>query len=233
MMTGVCSSLIILYHGSAYLMKQWLSFQGQTCDVPEASLPEPFNQMDIIIKEDQLPVELLTIPNKTEQVKLSNLGPSFNRCFSGKATGTETEETRPFAFPSECSVSNSDRITDQEIEKTSTDPDISVSSISSHSVKATMPENGISDSTPMKAVTENDDLLLETPALPTPKRALPTCEDKEKTIVNEFPKASTQTAKRSLDFSNLDDGESSLSVISHEMQQNTILLSTSGQMKVR
>lgn len=205
--------------------------QDKICDIPEAVLPEPFNCITIVA--DPLPLESST-SSKTELVTLSHFNPSFDRCFSEKTVHAQTENSRTSVCPLACPSGNSDHTTDKEIEKTTTASNSSVVAIMNRSSdQATMSKIGISNNTPVKGVTENDDFVLETPAMPTPKRAMPTCEDKEKTMTNEFSKSGCQTAKRSLDFSRFDNDKRPLDFLTDEMEQSTTFLSTSGQMKVR
>lgn len=185
------------------------------------------------ITADPLPLESST-SSKTELVTLSHFGPSFERCFSEKTVHAETENSRTSVCPLAGPSGISDHTTDKEIEKPTAASNSSVMSLMDRSSdQATMSKIGISENTPVKGVTENDDFVLETPAMPTPKRAMPTCEDKEKTITNELSKSGSQTAKRSLDFSRFDNDKSTLDFLTDEMGQSTTVLSTSGQMKVR
>lgn len=225
------SAFIALSHTFASRLKNFLSAhpKDQTCDIPEAVLPEPFNGMTITA--DPLPLELST-SSKTELVRLSHFGPFFNRSFSGKTIHSEIENSRSSVCPLAGSSSNSDNITDKEIEKPMRASNSSVTALMSRSsAQATVPKIEISDNTPVKGVTENDDFVLETPAMPTPRRAMPTCEDKEKTMTNEFTKSGSQTAKRSLDFSKFDSDKSSLDFLSADIGQSTTFLNTSDQMK--
>ncbi|KAF5730397.1 CDT1-like protein b [Tripterygium wilfordii] len=52
-----------------------------------------------------------------------------------------------------------------------------------------------------KSVASAGSLIIETPAQLTPKRSMPSCEDKHKTSTNDNKMASFMPAKRSLDFS--------------------------------
>ncbi|KAG8378600.1 hypothetical protein BUALT_Bualt07G0002400 [Buddleja alternifolia] len=169
------------------------------CDVPEAALPEPFNQGSITIKADSISKDVSSLC-ETEILNSSHLPLSFRRHFYQKAGSTEMEKTDLHSpIKSACVVNEETEI---------------LRSLPGSSSTASM-----SESTPVKLLAESDSLLVETPVQTTPMRSISptrsvlTCEDENKTIISQNCKQPTSTAKKSLDFYGM-DGEDTF--ISHK-----------------
>lgn len=164
----------------------------QACDIPEAELPEPFNQRMTTIKDYSTPEKLPTL-YETEILNSSHLPPSFQKHFDQKAALAEMEKTDILSpVESACEVN-------EVFERVKSPPD----SYSSANTSET--------TTPMKPLAGIDCLAVETPSLSTPlrpispKRSVLTCEDQNK--MTSSHKQSTATAKKSLDFNSFDGEE--------------------------
>lgn len=221
-----------------------LCFSGKkACDVPEALLPEPFSQRSQILGPEQLTADSL-IESQSTSIECEVLSekfrlyPSLTRHFSQKAVGAETEKTQPLASPvpllsvSSNSLINQesiigqqmgitgvcskfDGVTNQNIESgqhKESPATCSVSSIVNSPIQQIK-----SSSTPLvKLGSSVDCFMLETPAQLTPKRSMPSCEDKPKTLTSQKLKSCDKPAKRALDFSDLEHDESAFDSIVNE-----------------
>ncbi|KAL3529632.1 hypothetical protein ACH5RR_008954 [Cinchona calisaya] len=228
------SAFIALRHLFASRLINFLNSHPEACDIPEAVLPEPFNKEVTTIKADQLPVHALT-SIETETLSSSHFCPSFSRCFSERAIGEETDETRLTASHVTCSPINCEFVAEQESERHRISPDSCSKPTNYRNSANTFPlyvDSITCRSTPMKVVSESDNFVLETPAQSAPKRSLSTCEGKNRTVINQIGMSCDQTAKRSLDFSRFDDEESSLNFSSYEIEQNNISQNTSAKVEI-
>lgn len=161
----------------------------QSCDVPEAELPEPFSQTRTTIKEYSISEENLPALCETEILSSSHLPPSFQTHFYQKALTSETEKT-DIVSPA-CEVN-------EVFERVQSPPD-------SYSAADK------SERTPMKPLIGKDGIAVETPSQSTPMRPiLPTREDQKK--ITSSHKQSSATAKKSLVFNNMDGEDTSFSL---------------------
>ncbi|KAL2555308.1 CDT1-like protein b [Forsythia ovata] len=206
-------------------------------DIPEAVLPEPFNQRSINIKVDPTSEDLSAL-SEMEVLNSSHISPSFRRRFSQKTVAAEKEMTRLLSPIKSACVAN------QEIEGTRTFPDSSSKSIDTLQVTQTSHcvSSGMSGNTPMKlASPESDNLIVETPAQSTPMRPISpnrsvlTCEDECKTATSQNCTPGNLTAKRSLDFYTFDGDNTSqgFTTDENEMQHSEGVCSTLPQMKMK
>ncbi|XP_024971376.1 CDT1-like protein a, chloroplastic isoform X1 [Cynara cardunculus var. scolymus] len=190
------SPYIALCHTFFHRLIKFVNTHPEGCDVPEAELPEPFNQRDITISANSLPVDssVETLPNidEAELLNPSHLQPSFSRHFSRKDEESIKTELSP------TSVSPSSITSD-----TTNDRKIGYSSCSDP-VKHDKALQVANEETPMKPPLVLAEVTTETPDLSTPKRSVPT-ENKIKSVISQKGMASNLFAKRSLDFSTADD----------------------------
>lgn len=192
------SPYIALCHTFFHRLIKFVNTHPEGCDVPEAELPEPFNQREITISTNSLPVDssVETLPNidETKLLNPSHLHPSFGRHFSRKdfEESTKTELSPTPVLPSSITISD-----------TTNNKEIGFSSCSDP-IKLDKPLQVASEATPMKPPLVLDEITIETPDLSTPKRSVPT-ENKLKSVVSQKGMASNLFAKRSLDFSTADD----------------------------
>ncbi|KAG8388481.1 hypothetical protein BUALT_Bualt02G0130200 [Buddleja alternifolia] len=169
------------------------------CDVPEAALPQPFNQRNITIKAESISKDFLSLSD-TEILDPSHFPSSFRRHFYDEALTTEKEQTDLLSPIKSACVSNED--TEQ------------LRLLPGSSSKTSMME-----STPLKLADGSNNLVVETPVQSapmrsiSPTRSLLTCEDENKTTVSQNIKQSNSTVKKSLDFYSM-DGEDT--IISHK-----------------
>ncbi|KAJ8536634.1 hypothetical protein K7X08_035035 [Anisodus acutangulus] len=185
----------------------FLHKHAQDCDIPEAILPDPFNQSCLTSNSDKLPMDLSS-SHESKSLSSSHLCPSFSPRFSRQTASAEAKIDH-FSVPlSTCSPCESECTLNQELDSKRTFPKSSKSSINLNNVEESQPipvcslvEN---ERTPMKILFESE-LLLETPAQPTPKRSVSITEDKHKKMTDQDSVVLNLTAaKRSLDFLNLD-----------------------------
>lgn len=174
-------------------------------------MPEPFNQKISNIAIDALPAVLSTESedHASENELLSNsthMSPSFNRCFSKKMVEETKKKTALLAsqIPTLCSS-----------HECSIDPDIggiSGPTSVSISVQLAQPSKSITstvcETTPLKIEVEAEDFMLPTPAQLTPRRSVPSCDNKPKTMTSQI--GTPYSVKRSLDFSVMEGEENAL-----------------------
>lgn len=196
------------------LMK-FLHKHAQDCDIPEAILPDPFNQSCLTSKAD-LPMDLSS-SHESKSLSSSHLCPSFSPRFSRQTAFAEAKIDQ-FSVPlSTCSPCESECTLNQELDSTRTSPESSKSSFNLNNVEECQPTPGCSlvgnERTPIKILSESE-LMLETPAQPTPKRSVPITEDKHKKMTDQDSAVLNLTVKRSLDFFTLAGEEMSSDLIS-------------------
>ncbi|KAI3757283.1 hypothetical protein L6452_04817 [Arctium lappa] len=194
------SPYIALCHTFFHRLIKFVNTHPEGCDVPEAELPEPFNQREITISANSLLVDssVETLPNieEAELLNPSHLHPSFGRHFSRKDV-EEFTKTELSPLPVSPVSITPDTTNNKEIGLSS------CSDLVKHD-KAVQVGN---EDTPMKPPLVLDEISIETPDLSTPKRSVPT-ENKLKSVVSQKGMASNLFTKRSLDFSTAhDEGE--------------------------
>ncbi|KAA8542898.1 hypothetical protein F0562_024067 [Nyssa sinensis] len=193
-------------------------------EIPEAVLPDLFNQRSGAIIEGALPADSSTESqptfNETELLlNSSHLYPSFSRHFSQKAVVAETEKTQLLASPVPRSSVRYDCVTNQK------SPELcSKSTLVMNPVQLTYPQyyvsSSVCESTPMKLSSGAADILqVETPAQSTPKRLMPSCDNKLKSTTSQKRTACHISAKRSLDFLHLEGEESALNSTADDIEQ--------------
>ncbi|KAL3628992.1 hypothetical protein CASFOL_028038 [Castilleja foliolosa] len=163
-------------------------------DVPEAALPEPFGLKTISFKKEAGSIpEDMSISCETN---LNHFAPSFKSNFSQKAGAEEMENTiisSPVKSAREANVE-----INEEVERVKTLPG------SSSTVN-------MSEITPVKLLLSSDNVVVDTPVLYTPMRPISptssvlTCEDENKMTGSQNGKQPTSTAKKALDFYDMDD----------------------------
>ncbi|XP_059455447.1 CDT1-like protein a, chloroplastic isoform X2 [Corylus avellana] len=244
------SDFLALQQLFASRLLSFLTKHPQAYDVPEAMLPEPFSQQSQILGPEQLTADSFIESQSTsiECEALSekfHLYPSLTRHFSQKAVGAETEKTQPLASPvpllsvSSNSLINQesiigqqrgmtgvcskfDGVTNQNIESgqhKESPATCSVSTIVNSPIQQIK-----SSSTPIgKLGSFVDCLMLQTPAQLTPRRSMPSCEDKLKTPTSQKLTSCEKPAKRALDFSGLEHNKSELdSIVSESGCKNAV-----------
>lgn len=182
------------------------STHTESCEIPEAALPEPFNKRSISTTADALPVDSTALLQsnhiQAELLNSSHLHSSFSRHFSQKDLVEETEKTRLLASPIPLLSIKYDR-RHQDTEPQSASPDSCIEpAIATNPVQLTNPPcfSSVScESTPIKLPLKSENLMIETPAQSTPQRSQPSC-DKLKTTTILKRTASNMSAKRTLDF---------------------------------
>lgn len=173
---------------------------NQDCNIPEAILPEPFSGSSITAKPYSLPVNLSS-PLDTEILESSHLSPSLSSHFSQKAVVPKEKKTQLLVSSIPCSFVDDGPIqaTESEMAPPRSCPK---SPIVTDSVQQTqlLPAGSSKtcENTPLKLTSENNNLLLETPAQSTPRRSLSATEDKHKKVISQSALASNLTVKRSL-----------------------------------
>lgn len=191
---------------------EFLNTQPEDADVPESMLPEPFNRRNhVVLHNTLLEGPSVEVPPQASLDSLllssaSHFSSSFHRQFSQKVTVPETQLTELLASPASL-VSISSNSEGKEFRKSPLRKEnlCSVSAIKSPAEVIYTTSRGMisqfSECTPVKYDSNTDVLMTETPALQTPKRAIPTphkvIED-EKSLCE--PK-STPSARRSLIYS--------------------------------
>lgn len=124
---------------------------------------------------------------------------------------------------STCSPCESECTLNRELGSKRTSPELSKSSINLNNVEECQPIPGCSlvenERTPQKILPESE-IMLETPAQPTPKRSVPITEDKHKKMTDQESVVLNLTVKRSLDFSTLAGEEMSSDLISGSIEQH-------------
>ncbi|XP_047954195.1 CDT1-like protein a, chloroplastic isoform X1 [Salvia hispanica] len=171
----------------------------QVCDIPEAELPDPFNEKRTPIKEYLTSQNLPTLC-ETEMLNSSHLPPFFQPLFNQK-TAIADMETTDIPSPVK-SASEVNEVFE------------SVRSSSASYTSANMTET-----TPMKPLVGNDGLTAVTPAQSTPLRPISSliCDDQNK--MTSSHKQSTASAKKALNFASFDGEET---VFSHKQKQKSV-----------
>ncbi|KAM3319369.1 CDT1-like protein a, chloroplastic [Capsicum chacoense] len=195
----------------------------QDCDIPEAILPDPFNQSCLTSNAD-LPIDISS-SNESNSLSSSHLCPSFSPCFSRESAFAEAKIDQ-FSVPlSTGTPYESDSTLNQELDSERTSPESSKSSINQNNVEECQPIPACSlvgnERTPMKILSESE-LMLETPAQPTPKRSVPITEDKHKKMTEQESLVLNLTVKRSLDFSTLPGAEMPSDLISGSIEHHEL-----------
>lgn len=201
-------------------LMNFLHKNAQDCDIPEAILPDPFNLRCLTSNAD-LPVDLSS-SQESKSLSSSHLCPSFSLRFSRQMDFAKAK-TDQFSVPlSTCSPCESECTLNQELDSKRTSPESFKSSISLNNVEECQPISGCSlvgnEGTPMKILPESE-IMLETPAQPTPKRSVPITEDKHKKMTDQESVVLNVTVKRSLDFSTLAGEVISPDLISDSIEQ--------------
>lgn len=202
-------------------LMNFLRKHAQDCDIPEAILPDPFNQRCLTSNAD-LPLDLSS-SHESKSLSSSHLCPSFSTRFSRQTAFAEAKIDQ-FSVPlSTCSPCESECTLNRELDSKMTSPESSKSSINLNNVEECQPIPGCSlvgnERTPMKILPESE-IMLETPAQPTPKRSVPITEDKHKKMTDQDSVVLNLTVKRSLDFSTLAGEEMSSDLISGSLEQH-------------
>ena len=203
-------------------------------------LPEPFSQQSQTLSPEQLTadsfIELQSTSIECEALSEKfHLYPSLTRHFSQKAVGAETEKTQPLASPvpllsvSSNSLINQESIIGQQMGITGvcskfdsvTNQNIESGQHKESPATSTIVNSPIqqikSSSTPIvKLGSSVGCLMLQTPAQLTPRRSLPSCEDKLKTPTSQKLTSCEKPAKRALDFSDSEHDKSELDSIVNE-----------------
>ncbi|XP_042502021.1 CDT1-like protein a, chloroplastic isoform X2 [Macadamia integrifolia] len=203
------------------------------CDIPEATLPEPFNKTAINLPESLTTGSpKISSPTSIELELLSNsshLSKSSGKYFSKKIIVPEAEKTQilpssvPLLSVSSCSETNmySGSLQEKEPSKltrnmSSAEPIFSpLPSMNSNACKSPL----------VNLLSVADNLVTETPVQQTPKRSIPISDDKIVTSTGEARASSHSAAKRSLNFSTLNDDVSDSSAILEESKQHDFILS--------
>lgn len=217
------STFMALRQVFAYRLLDFFNTHPEGCDIPEAILPEPFNQRTQNIIPKSLPVDSSIESQPTSEVELladsSHLNPSFRRQFSEKAVVAETGKNQLLASLVPL-LSSSDIVTNKDIKskqhKESSEL-YSESTIIKPPVGLICPQSSVSssacESPYLKHRMVSDCLMVETPAQLTPKRSMPSCDNKLKTVTRQMGTSCHMPTKRSLDFSRLEDDESVLNTL--------------------
>lgn len=218
------SNFMALRQVFAYRLLDFFNTHPEGCDIPEAILPEPFNQRTQNIIPKSLPVDSSIESQPTSEVELladsSHLNPSFRRHFSEKAVVAETGKTQLLASLVPLLSSSSDIVTNKDIKseqhKESSEL-YSESTIIKPPVGLICPQSSVSssacESPYLKHPMVSDCLMVETPAQLTPKRSMPSCDNKLKTVARQMGTSCHMPTKRSLDFSRLEGDESVLNTL--------------------
>ncbi|XP_077220660.1 CDT1-like protein a, chloroplastic [Tasmannia lanceolata] len=188
-------------------------------DIPEALLPEPFNQQNCTIMAEQLPIGSSTksseptIVESESLLSFSHLSPSFCSRFSQKVAVPETEKTQLLASPATLLFASSDNEGRQDIKCPPTKETVSsVTTNISSPAKLIFSPYFCTDShfsgTPLKPVSTPGKLIIETPGQPTQKRSMPSPNDCT-SIETEISNNSTR--RRALIFSSTMETDASTS----------------------
>ncbi|KAF8398652.1 hypothetical protein HHK36_014507 [Tetracentron sinense] len=210
------------------------------CDIPEAMLPDPFNQRSHM--PEPLPMEssIKFQPTSIEHELLSDpshLSPSFSRRFSKKTIVPETEKTKLLASPVPLLYVNSSNETSQDTQSPQ-QKEFSYLLSKSTNIKSPAelifsPKSSINsiarESPPLKLDLISDNMMVETPAQLTPKRLIPISDDMRNTHTTETGKPCHISAKRSLVFSHLEGDESDLDTTVGEANKCSAVHNTSLQ----
>ncbi|CAI9111691.1 OLC1v1011978C1 [Oldenlandia corymbosa var. corymbosa] len=230
------SVFIALHNLLVSRLKAFLDKQLEASDIPEAELPFAYSQRDATINREPLPLEDTLTSSRTEVMNSSHFSPSHAPYFveRGNLDIAETTGLNPVSLPSSSLSIGEEIRSERTIRDSSSKPMLEQNMISSSRQDV---GSSTLDRTPLKFVSESGDLMLETPALSTPKRvSSSTVEGKQKTLITQTCTSCNQTAKRSLDFSKLDEGEENslnLNPTLYEVDQTESLLDTSTQMEMK
>lgn len=189
-------------------------------DIPEAELPEPFNQgSHTVIEKELLKESLMESQSSILELDLlsdsSHLNPTFSKHFSEKTILAEKEQTLDSAspIPSLSEKTNSAIRQGIKIEQYKEPHDLCSNS--------TVHESSIHlcETPSTKIALASDSLMVTTPAQVTPKISMPSCEDKLKSSGSQNWRSCNMPTRRSL-FSNLGDdgGDTNMSLDESEWQ---------------
>lgn len=214
----------------------------QACDVPEAMLPEPFTQRSQVLAPEELSTDSLMEcqPTSIECDVLSEKFlqcPSLTRHFSRKAVDGGTEKTELLASHGPLFSVSSNNLTKQDIiirqqkeitggwfESESGQHKEAPVVFSASSVVNSPVEQIKSSSTPsVKLSSSADCLMLETPAQLTPRRSMPSCEDKLKTQSSQKLMSCNKPTKRALCFYDSEHDNSAFDSIVNESRGKTVI----------
>ncbi|GAA0144295.1 hypothetical protein LIER_04783 [Lithospermum erythrorhizon] len=202
-------------------MKHFHGKHPEVSDIPEAGLPEPFNEKNTSIEEDSQNLGL-SIPIGADLENPSDIPSSFRELFAQKGV-TEAEETTTQHLLS-CSPGLPYKVinlTNQEREAIiSPSPGFERDITKSGQVERCTSDvcTSESKSTPLKLGSEISEITLDTPAQPTPKRSS-SCQNKQKSVMNDGNSIGSLTAKRSLMFSHLEDEQNVSDFINEGKEQ--------------
>ncbi|CAK9146485.1 unnamed protein product [Ilex paraguariensis] len=225
------SNFIALCKVFASRLYNFCSTHPEGCEIPEAVLPEPFNQRSITMPSDSLPLHLSTesLPTSIETKPINSfcLHPSFSKHFSRKNAVAETQNfISPVSLSSIGDVYRSNQDVGIWQLKTSLNP-CSQPTIITNPVELTYPlqyfSSGTCENTPMKLQLEAGHLMVETPVQSTPKRSIPSSDGKLKTMTIPDRTPCNMSAKRSLNFSCLEGEEGFLNSITDEIEQYKVV----------
>ncbi|KAL7138721.1 hypothetical protein ABFS83_09G001700 [Erythranthe nasuta] len=208
------SAFIALANVFSSRLREFYMTHPEGCDIPEAALPEPFSQKNIIVKEDLIYEDLSTLCEK-EMLNSSHLHPSFKTHFLHKAAAAVEIEKTDILSPVKCASEFNGEIEEIEI----------VTSLSGSSSTVNM-----SESTPMKLFVGGDSVFVETPVQSTPMRSISptrlvlTCEDENKKTASQNSKHSTSVVKKSLDFYSMDSDHTTLSYNQQSFSPSDLVL---------
>lgn len=167
----------------------------------------------------------LSSSHEFKSLSSSHLCPSFSPRFSRQTAFAEAKIDQ-FSVPlSTFSPCESECTLNQEFDSSRTFPESSKSSINLNNVEECQPISGFSlvgnESTPTKILPESE-IMLETPAQPTPKRSVPITEDKHKKMTDQDSVVPSLTVKRSLDFFTLAGEAMSSDLISGSIEHDDL-----------
>ncbi|OVA07403.1 CDT1 Geminin-binding domain-like [Macleaya cordata] len=215
------------------------------CDIPEATLPVLISQKNQLNFQEPLPEGscIESRPTSIELEPLSNsahLSPSFSRRFSQKIIVPETEKTNLLAAPLPPVPLKPGNEMNQDIKNLQQkEPVFQVSestSLKSLSELIFGPQCSVSSSdcenSPMKSVSGPHQLMIETPAQPTPqRRSVSSSDDK---VISESGISSHLVAKRSLNFLSplKGDGNASSSIPDESKQYRDNNLQTAAAKRI-
>ncbi|KAL5746981.1 hypothetical protein ACOSQ2_024278 [Xanthoceras sorbifolium] len=266
---GHCQHSDFIALGQAFSCRliNFFSVHAEACDIPEASLPEPFgrgSETTLGDKAAEVPEILESVFRKSQTIALeqspadsieslltsdspemltipSLLPPSFSRHFSQKTSAAETEKAKllrsPASSQSPISTDNLNnqvgktcqldecpgvRVTDKDTksERQINLPDACLKSVVNPHLQLIKSE---CESPQQKLSLSDDSLMVETPAQVTPKRSMPSCENKLKATTTQNPTSYFKPAKRFLDFSHLEGDRSTLDSLGAGTQNFKVL----------
>ncbi|PWA35758.1 CDT1 Geminin-binding domain-like protein [Artemisia annua] len=182
---------LLIFSGTAY--NEFYFVKLCLFDVPEAELPEPFNQRDITVSVPSLPeessIETLSNIAEAELLNPSHLPPSFKKRFSTKVVD-DSAKTELLPSPVEPSSIKTDTTSDNK------------SAFSSNL-------DPVKHEKPLQV-----EISVETPDLSTPKRSMPTEDKKLKSMLRQKIMIINSITKRSMNLEgkNTSAGDSSTKV---------------------